>query len=52
MSFNTLWDIFTYFFRICKKDRKPEYMNLLNNNNDDDIENQSFTPVSTVSMLR
>lgn len=34
MSFNSFWNFFTYIFRIFKKDRRPEYTKV----EDDDYE--------------
>ncbi len=34
MSFDRLWDLFTYIFRIFKRDRRPEYSKI----EEDDIE--------------
>jgi hypothetical protein len=36
MSFNTLWNLFTYICRIFKKGRRPEYTKI----DDDDIESE------------
>jgi hypothetical protein len=35
MSFNSIWNFFTYICRICKTDRRPEYTKV-----DDDIESE------------
>lgn len=35
MSFNKLWDLFTYIFRFFKKNRRPEYSKVLEEDEDE-----------------
>jgi hypothetical protein len=36
MNFTNIWNLFTYFFRIFKTDRRPEY--ITNLSNDDELD--------------
>jgi|LakMenE01Jun11ns_1017448.scaffolds.fasta_scaffold7466560_2 hypothetical protein len=38
MTFDKLWNIFTYVFRIFKRERRPEYVIFDNNSSDDEFE--------------
>ena len=38
MTFDKLWNIFTYVFRIFKRERRPEYVIFDNDSSDDEFE--------------
>ena len=53
MSFDRLWNLFTYIFRIFKRDRRPEYSRVEDN---DELEYGRLTdfdtPVYTFVIVR
>ena len=44
MSLNSIWNLFTYIFRIFKTDRRPEYSRL---EEDDELEYGRLTDFDT-----
>jgi hypothetical protein len=55
MLLNELWDLFTYFFRFLKINRRPEYSKVIEDHEDEleyDRLNDLDTPVYSFVMVR
>lgn len=49
MSLNKIWEFFTYIFRVFKKDKRPEYTKVCDNDDEYEIEFNKLNDFDTTT---